>query len=326
MAGLRFPNPVGLAAGFDKECRLAAALPCLGFGFIELGTITPRPQAGNPKPRLFRLPGAEAIINRMGFNNGGARAAAKNLAGVRAGVPVGINIGINKDVRPEDAPDEYAKVFSRLYVHGDYFTVNVSSPNTPGLRLLQEKLRMERILTRLQELNGDRKPVFVKLAPDLDVDALDKLLPLLEKNAAGVICTNTTVSTELKQGAVDEEARLSGKPAESVLGGALGPPPGGGGLSGSPLRELSTRMIREVYRRTEGRLPIIGAGGVTTAEDAYQKLCAGASLVQIYTALVYKGPGLPSAINRGLARTLKEQGHPSVADAVGRSHPEILRK
>ena len=306
VAHLSFPNPVGLAAGYDKDCILRGILPALGFGFIELGTVTARPQGGNPRPRLFRFPQERAVINRMGFNNDGAEAAARELGRSRAaGIPVGINIGINKDVKAEDSPDAYAKAFSALYPHADYFAVNVSSPNTEGLRLLQEKLRLERILMRLQELNSGSKPVFVKLAPDLEEGALAELLPLLERYASGVICTNTTLDPALKQ---------------SVLGDA---PELMGGLSGAPLRELSTRMIRQVYRLTRGRLPIIGVGGIFSAEDAYQKIRAGASLVQVYTGLVYRGPGLAAEANRGLVRILREQGLGSVSEAVGRSHFDI---
>ncbi|MFA5140466.1 MAG: quinone-dependent dihydroorotate dehydrogenase [Elusimicrobiota bacterium] len=306
VAHLSFPNPVGLAAGYDKDCILRGILPALGFGFIELGTVTARPQSGNPRPRLFRFPQERAVINRMGFNNEGAEAAARELDRSRkSGVPVGINIGINKDVKPEDSPEAYAKAFSVLYPHADYFAVNVSSPNTEGLRLLQEKLRLERILMRLQELNSGSKPVFVKLAPDLEPDALTELLPLLERFASGVICTNTTLDPALKQSVVGDGPELRG------------------GLSGAPLRELSTGMIRQVYRLTRGRLPIIGVGGIFSAEDAYQKIRAGASLVQVYTGLVYRGPGLAAEVNRGLVRILREQGLGSISEAVGRSHFDI---
>jgi dihydroorotate dehydrogenase len=309
VAGIRFPNPVGLGAGFDKDCRCASALPLLGFGFVELGTLTARPQPGNPKPRLFRFPEARAVVNRMGFNNQGAEAAAARLSRLRhRPIPIGLNIGINKDVKPEDAAQAYCDAFKALLPHGDYFTVNVSSPNTQGLRMLQEKLKLERILTRLQELNTRRAPIFVKLAPELSDEELESLLPVLEADAAGVICTNTTTSDELKLEVGDDAAATRG------------------GLSGAPLRELSTRLIREVYRRTEGRLPIIGVGGVMDARDAWQKLCAGASLVQVYTGLVYRGPGLPKEINKGLLDIMKEQGISQISEAIGRSHPLIERK
>lgn len=303
VAGLSFPNPVGLAAGFDKDCRIGRRLACLGFGFVELGTVTPRPQEGNPRPRVFRFPEARAVVNRLGFNNEGAERAAGRLRRQGPGpIPAGVNVGINKDVSPEDAPAQYALAFAKLYPYADYFTVNVSSPNTPGLRGLQDKRRLERILLRLKEYNGDRKPVFVKLAPDLDFEALAALLPVVEEHASGVVCTNTTLS---------RPAELSDEAAHTQ-----------GGLSGAPLAPLATRMIREVYRLTGGRLPIIGVGGILGPEDAYQKIRAGASLVQVYTGLVYEGPGLPGRINRGLSELLKSHGLSRVADAVGRSQGE----
>jgi len=302
VAGLKFPNPIGLAAGFDKDARLASVLPAFGFGSIEVGTVTLLPQPGNPKPRLFRFPESNAIINRMGFNSAGADEAARLLRSLsRRPIPVGINIGLNKDAPKDDAPEHYAKTFVKLYPYGDYFTVNVSSPNTEGLRRLQEKLRLERILRRLAEFNGDKKPIFVKLSPDLNSEELENLLPMLEENAGGVICTNTTLS---RPDVGDEAARIRG------------------GLSGAPLETLSTEMIRRVYRLTNGRLPIIGAGGVFSAQDAYRKIRAGASLIQIYTGFVYRGPVLPSEINLGLKRLLREHGLTAVRDAVGKSSQE----
>lgn len=303
LCGLKFSNPVGLAAGFDKDCRLVELLPALGFGFLELGTVTLRPQPGNPRPRIFRFPESEALINRLGFNNAGADAAAARLRRLRRRpVPIGVNIGLNKDARADDAPREYAAAFTKLYPYADYFTVNVSSPNTEGLRRLQEKLRLERILAELQSRNGDRKPVFVKLAPDLEPGALAELMPLLAQAAAGVICTNTTLARPF----VSDEAQHTR-----------------GGLSGAPLRELAAGVAREAYRLSGGRLPVIGAGGIFSAEDAYQRIRAGASLVQVYTGLVYRGPGLPGEINRGLARLLRGHGLTRIAEAVGRSHAEV---
>ncbi|MFA6031058.1 MAG: quinone-dependent dihydroorotate dehydrogenase [Elusimicrobiota bacterium] len=305
VAGLRFPNPVGLAAGYDKDAVGGPALAALGFGFLEFGTLTARPQPGNPRPRLFRFPEREAVVNRMGFNNEGAEAAAARLARFRARpegrrVPVGANIGINKDVPAERAHEEYARAFSLLAPHADYFTLNVSSPNTEGLRRLQERLRLERILTALKSVNPQGKPVFVKLAPDLEPGELEELLPLLVGESAGVVCTNTTLSREgLPEGLASTR----------------------GGLSGAPLRERATAMIREVRRRTGGRLPIIGSGGILEPEDAWQKLRAGASLVQVYTGLVFRGPDLAREIKRGLLRLMREQGLERVRDAVGRSHP-----
>jgi dihydroorotate dehydrogenase len=313
VAGIEFPNPVGLAAGFDKDCRLAAALPSLGFGFVEVGTLTLDPQPGNPRPRIFRLPETEALLNRMGFNNEGVEAARERLRALdERKVPIGVNVGLNKNASEREAPARYAKAFASLYPYGDYFVVNVSSPNTEGLRRLQDKMRLERILLAMQEHNGDGKPVFVKLAPDLGDDALAELLPMLEKNAAGVIAANTTNSPERKADALEETARLRGR---AVLA-----PFDGGGLSGRPVEDASTAMIRRIYKLTEGRLPIIGVGGIFDAEGAYRKIRAGASLVQIYTGLVYRGPGLPGAIVRGIAALLESHGLASVADAVGLSH------
>jgi len=313
VAGLKFPNPIGLAAGFDKDCRLVHALPALGFGFVEVGTLTLEAQPGNPAPRIFRIPEAEALLNRMGFNNEGVEAARERLAGLRRRpVPIGVNLGLNKNAPEREAAERYAKAFSALYLHGDYFVVNVSSPNTEGLRRLQDKLRLERILLALQERNGDRKPIFVKLAPDLSNSELEELLPMLEKNASGVICANTTSSPERKSDALEDASQRRGRP---VL-----PPFEGGGLSGRPVEERSTEMIRAAYRLTEGRLPIIGVGGVFDAEGAYRKIRAGASLVQLYTGFVYRGPGLPSAITRGLNTLLEKHELASISDAVGLSH------
>ena len=308
VAGLRFPNPVGLAAGFDKDCRMAGLLPALGFGFVEVGTITLRPQPGNPRPRLMRLPASEAILNRMGFNNCGAEEAARRLARLsRRPVPIGINIGLNKETSAEESPARYAQTFDRLRAWGDYFVVNVSSPNTVGLRRLQEKLKLERILLSLQEKNAERKPIFVKLAPDQEPGTLEEIVPLLERCASGVVCTNTTVRSELRLRCLELENRQAAFPE--------------GGLSGAPLRDLATGLIRDVHRLSGGRLPIIGAGGIFSAEDAYQKIRAGASLVQVYTGLIYRGPGLPGGVVRGLSRILREHGLKSVAEAVGRSQP-----
>lgn len=313
VAGLRFPNPVGLAAGFDKDCRLARILPALGFGFIEVGTITLDAQPGNPRPRIFRVPEAEALINRLGFNNAGAVAARENLRTLQSHpVPIGVNIGLNKDAPEREAPERYAKTFTTLYAHGDYFVVNVSSPNTAGLRRLQEKLKLEKILLALQEKNGDRKPIFVKLAPDLPFDALAELLPMLEENSAGVVCTNTTISPERKADALEDASRQRGRP--------VFPPFEGGGLSGRPVEDPSTAMIREVYRLTNGRLPIIGVGGIFDTEGAYRKIRAGASLVQLYTGFIYRGPSLPSTIVRGLSALLESHELSSISDAVGLSH------
>jgi dihydroorotate dehydrogenase len=297
LLGLSFPNPVGLAAGFDKDCRLPRILESFGFGFLELGTVTRRPQDGNPRPRLFRYPGARALVNRMGFNGGGSRRAAASLARLGRGrVPLGINVGINKDVSPGDAPQAYARTVAELHPYGDYFALNVSSPNTPGLRRLQERIRLERILAAVEGANPGRKPVFVKLSPDLESSELEGLVGLLLEAAGGVICCNTTLSRE-------------GAPPAAALEQ--------GGLSGSPLRDRSTGMIREVRRLSRGRLPIIGCGGIFSAEDAFEKMLAGASLVQVYTGIVYKSFSLVPQIKRGLVRLMRERGLARVGEAVG---------
>ena len=306
VAGLDFPNPVGLAAGFDKDCRALSALAAAGFGFIEAGTLTAEPQGGNPRPRLFRYPESRAVVNRMGFNNDGVEAASRRLAalGPRP-VPLGLNLGVNADVPAEEAPAAYVRAFTRLAPHGDYFVVNVSCPNQQGLRRLQEKLRLEKILAALQGVNRFAKPVFVKLSPDLELAELEGLIPLLLEASSGVVCTNTSLSRD--------PALLGTRLSQDAASTR-------GGLSGAPLRELSTRTIREVYRLSGGRLPIIGCGGIFSAEDAYEKIRAGASLVQLYTGLVYRGLGLLGEVQEGLARLLLDHGLSRVGEAVGRSH------
>jgi dihydroorotate dehydrogenase len=295
--GLRFANPIGLAAGFDKDARLAAVLPALGFGFIEVGSVTLRPQPGNPKPRLFRLPEQGALINRLGFNNNGAEAVAEALRrlGERA-VPIGINIGLNKDTPKEKAPQEYGQTFAILRDCADYFVVNVSSPNTAGLRDLQERLSLEKILSEISGRNAAKKPVLVKISPDLSPAQLPDLFDLVERMASGLIISNTTISRP-------------GLPADL--------PETRGGLSGPPLGPLSTELIRSAYRYTKGRLPIIGVGGVACGGDAFEKIRAGASLVQLYTGLVYAGPSLVYRIQRELSGLLRQAGFKSVAEAVG---------
>ncbi|MDD5657794.1 MAG: quinone-dependent dihydroorotate dehydrogenase [Elusimicrobia bacterium] len=295
--GLDFPNPLGLAAGFDKDCRLAAVLPALGFGFVELGSVTLRPQPGNPKPRLFRLPLERALINRMGFNNGGAAAAAARLAaGPKPAVPVGINIGLNADAPKARAPQEYAEVLARLHPYADYFVVNVSCPNLAGLRDLQERLQLERILTAMSPANQPRRPVLVKITPDISDAQLPDLLAVISRHADGVIAANTTTSR-------------SGLSAD--LGDIRG------GLSGRPLRAAATALIRKIRRLTGGRLPIIGVGGVENGADAFEKIRAGASLVQLYTGLVYRGPGAAARLLAELKALLALAGFADVAGAVG---------
>ncbi len=293
--GLTFPNPIGLAAGFDKNAEALPAWAALGFGFIEVGTVTAHPQPGNDQPRLFRLPRHGALFNRMGFNNEGAEAVAARLARWRQRklwpkVPVGINIGKSKVTALEDAPADYAFSFSKLKEHGDYFVVNVSSPNTPGLRTLQEAGAMERLLLAISDENekgGDRKPLLVKLAPDLDFADLNDLIDVAERRGVdGFVISNTSIDpTLLPEGEM---------------------PTGGGGLSGRPLRERATALISYVSRQSA--LPIIGVGGVEDAESAVEKFTAGAALIQIYTAFVYEGPQTVQRLVRDLSQRAATAG------------------
>ncbi|MFL5273255.1 MAG: quinone-dependent dihydroorotate dehydrogenase [Anaeromyxobacteraceae bacterium] len=303
--GLRFEHPLGLAAGFDKGEVVAPGLFALGFSHVEIGTITPRPQRGNPPPRLFRLPEHAAILNRMGFNNDGAEACAGRLARLRArpaaGV-VGVNVGKNKDTPNERAADDYLACIDRLHAHADYLVVNISSPNTPGLRQLQERDALERLLgacaARAASLERP-KPLLVKLAPDLSDEALDEAVDVaLAVRAAGVIATNTTIA---RPGEV--AAHPHAKEA--------------GGLSGAPLKALAIRALRRVYARARGRMPIIGVGGVMDADDAYARLRAGATLVQAYTGYIYGGPGFARDVVKGIADRAKRDGFSRISDAVG---------
>lgn len=304
VGGLDFPNPVGLAAGFDKSATAAAAFPALGFGFLEIGTVTPRPQAGNPRPRLFRLPADHAVINRMGFNNDGAAVVAHRLHATPRGIPIGVNLGKNADTPLEGALDDYCRGLEQLYDVGDYFAVNVSSPNTPGLRDLQAYAPLGDLLTGVQTHNHELaqqrrlppKPLFVKIAPDLQPHELDDVIEVVQRVALdGIIATNTTLA----------RSGLS-TPMTEV-----------GGLSGLPLRQRSTEVVSYLFANSQGRIPIIGVGGIFSAADAYEKICAGASLVQVYTGLVYIGPTLPRRINAGLVRLLKRDGFAQVSEAVG---------
>ena len=298
--GLRFPNPVGIAAGFDKDGIAASALLNLGFGFIELGTVTPRPQAGNPKPRLFRLEVEKAVINRMGFNNRGAEALAARLARRRPGGIIGINIGANKD--SIDRIADYEKAYITVAPYADYIAVNVSSPNTVGLRGLQERNELRELITRLQvarERGARALPLLVKIAPDLDAKGvLDVVEIAAETGLDGLIISNTTI----------DRAGLHGPHAEEQ-----------GGLSGVPLFQRSTAMLADVFRMTKGALPLIGVGGIASPRDAYDKILAGASLVQLYTGLVYQGPGLIGRIRAGLVGFLRSDGYARLSDAIGAS-------
>lgn len=295
--GLTFPGPVGLAAGFDKDAVAVVALASLGFHFIEVGTVTPRPQPGNPRPRLFREPEKEALVNRMGFNNGGAQAMAQRLSRLRwpfAPVPIGINLGKNRTTEPSRAVDDYLAGLRTLYHLGDYFVVNVSSPNTPGLRDLQQGAFLHELLgalqeeaTRLSRPGQAHKPLLLKIAPDLPEDRLEEVLDAaLRHRLAGLIVANTWPHPQ-------------------------------GGLSGRPLREHGHRLTAAIYRKVMGRLPIVGVGGIFTGEDAYARIRAGACLVQCYTGFVYRGPSTPSAITRELAQLLHRDGFSHVDEAVG---------
>ena len=285
--GIKFPNPVGLAAGFDKDAKFTDQLACLGFGFIEIGTVTPRPQPGNPKPRLFRLPADKALINRMGFNNDGATEAAKRLSKRRERIIIGGNIGKNKDTPNENAGDDYEKSFLELYNEVDYFVVNVSSPNTPGLRALQDKEPLMQLLNRLQALNKQKsgsKPILLKIAPDLTNEQLDDIIEIINTTGLdGIVTTNTTIS----------RANLATPEGEVTAIGA-------GGLSGAPLTTRSTEVVRYIHTNSNGKIPIIASGGIFTAADAKEKLNAGASLIQVYTGFIYQGPGIAKAICKGL--------------------------
>lgn len=288
--GLKFKNPVGLAAGFDKNAQFIHEFEAMGFGFIEVGTVTPLPQPGNPKPRLFRLPQDQALINRMGFNNDGMELAYENLRKRPKGLIVGGNIGKNKVTPNEEAESDYLKCFEMLYPVVDYFVVNVSSPNTPDLRKLQEKEPLESLLKSLQEANAKKeaaKPILLKIAPDLTDGQLDDILEIAENiSLDGLITTNTTID---RSGLKTSDATLTGI--------------GNGGLSGAPVLQRSTDIIR--YIRTKNtKIPIIGVGGIVSAEDALEKLKAGADLVQIYTGLVYRGPALIKEINKAILSDL----------------------
>ncbi len=278
--GLSFPNPVGLAAGLDKNAAHIDALGALGFGFVEVGTVTPKPQWGNPKPRMFRLPTEQAIINRLGFNNLGVDALLQNLQRAQYKGVLGINIGKNKDTANEDAVKDYLWCLDRVYERASYITVNISSPNTQGLRDLQDQDPLHRLLATLRErqealgaLQGQRKPMLLKIAPDLDDDQLDSMAEVLTRNAIdGVICTNTTIS----------RAAVPAHPLATETGG----------LSGRPLMSSATRSLRAMSQRLGPRIVLIGVGGICSGADAVAKLDAGASLVQLYSGLVFRGPGL----------------------------------
>ena len=284
--GLSFSNPVGLAAGFDKDGKHLKAMSALGFGFLEIGTITPLPQPGNPKPRLFRLPKDAALINRMGFNNEGIQPLINRLKNKPKNLIVGGNIGKNKITVQEDALLDYGHSFRQLFPYVDYFAINVSSPNTPGLRQLQEREPLEQLLIYLQTINGELggKPILLKIAPDLSFEQLDDILDIVQKaQLDGVIATNTTISR-----------------ADLVTSKRIIDRIGNGGLSGQPLKNRATEVIRYLYQKSNGQLFIIGVGGIFSVEDALEKINAGAALVQVYTGLIYEGPSLIKKINKGI--------------------------
>ncbi len=287
--GLKFPNPVGLAAGFDKNAKHIDALACLGFGFIEIGTLTPKAQPGNPQPRMFRLPADQALINRMGFNNKGVHSAVPRIKRRRENVLIGGNIGKNKDTPLEYADADYEICFEALYKVVDYFVVNVSSPNTPGLRQLQEKEPLTNLLMKLQRKNtelgkGSVKPLLLKIAPDLTNEQLDDIIDIVRATGLhGIVATNTTIDRS--------GLNTPGTEVDNM---------GAGGLSGKPLRQRATEVVKYIHTRSNGQIPIIAVGGIFTAEDAIEKLEAGAALVQVYTGFIYEGPRIARNICEGL--------------------------
>ena len=306
--GLRFPNPLGLGAGMDKQAQAVPAWEAMGFGFCELGGVTWHDQPGNPAPRMFRAVADQALVNRMGFNNPGAAMLSRRLAEWRVNQrwpkhPVGINLGKSKITPLEQAADDYANSFKALRTYADFFVVNVSSPNTPNLRKLQDKDELARILNRLFEANqgGQKRPILVKVAPDLTFDALDDILGLYDsRKIAGFVATNTTIERPASD---DPQCRDTYRET--------------GGLSGRPLAQRSTEVIRHLHTQTKGAVPIIGVGGIFTADDAWEKILAGASLLQIYSSLVYRGPFVVGEIVSGLREKLATHGLRRLQDAVG---------
>ena len=302
--GLTFPNPVGLAAGFDKNGVALQPLAALGFGFIEAGTVTYHPQPGNARPRLFRLSEDQALINRAGFNNDGAAAFARRVAGHRPDCVLGVSIGKSKITPLEEATEDYLASFELVYNVADYIAVNVSSPNTPQLRELQQSEQLSSLLSALQARKRELQkqvPLLVKLSPDLERRDLEMIVDVIERvQIDGIISTNTTVSRDNLHTDAQHVAAC-----------------GEGGLSGRPLRNRSTQMIAQLYELTRGRIPLIGVGGIFNADDAWEKISAGASLVQLYTGFIYEGPKIAQHINEGLAEILAREGFASLDEAVG---------
>ncbi|MED4401390.1 quinone-dependent dihydroorotate dehydrogenase [Metabacillus fastidiosus] len=304
--GIKFPNPVGLAAGFDKNAEVYRPLAALGFGFIEVGTMTPVAQPGNDKPRLFRLVDDKSIINRMGFNNHGAQTVAENLADyANAGVPIGVNIGKNKTTPNENAADDYEKCLDILYPYGHYFVINISSPNTPNLRDLQETESLVQLIKAirnkakdLEQKGASEKPILLKVAPDMtDEHMRDVVQVAVAEGISGIIATNTTLSRDgLISPVHTNEA---------------------GGLSGRILAARSTEWVREIYQEVGSKVPIIGVGGIFNGDDAYAKIRAGASLVQVYTGMIYEGPGIAKAINKRLVQLMERDGFTNISQVIG---------
>lgn len=309
LLGLQFKNPIGLAAGLDKNGVATDGFSNIGFGFVEVGTVTPKGQPGNEQPRLFRLPPDEALINRMGFNNEGADAMERALMKRKVHkIPIAVNIGKNKATPNELAHEDYRSCIRTLYDQADFFVVNISSPNTQGLRDLQHGEELYHLLTHVceeMEMQADKrndkpKAIFVKIAPDMTEQELEHTVnTIINSNISGIIATNTTLS---RDGLTHTNASETG------------------GLSGKPVTDRSTEVIRKVYSLTEGKLPIIGSGGIFSAQDAYDKICAGASLVEVYTALIYKGPELLRELNEGLKECLRRDGFHNIVEAIGADH------
>ncbi len=298
-AGLDFPNPIGMAPGFDKNGEVPDALIRMGFGYAEVGTLTPRAQAGNPKPRIFRLPKDKAVINRLGFNNEGQEKAAPRLKRMRGRMGkgiLGINIGANKD--SDDRIADYVIGVQNMAPLADYLTVNISSPNTPGLRALQDKGALEELLAAVMQARGDHKtPVFLKVAPDLEPADIDDIVDVtMKQKIDALIVSNTTITRPDLTSSNQKET---------------------GGLSGAPLKDLALQRLKDFRKASGGKIPLIGVGGIANAEDAYERIRAGASLVQLYTAMIYEGPTMARSMSCGLARLLKRDGFASVAEAVG---------
>ncbi len=295
VAGINFPSPVGLAAGFDKDGEVPEQMLSLGFGFVEIGTVTPKPQPGNPKPRLFRLVEDEAVINRMGFNNGGQSAAFERLGrSMHLRGVVGVNVGANKD--SGDRIADYAIGVRRMSAVASYITVNISSPNTPGLRGLQDEGALNELLSAVEEVRTE-KPIFLKVAPDLGEGDPERIVrAALDHHLDALIIANTTISRPtLKSHHADQQ----------------------GGLSGAPLKTLALDALRKFRAASGGEIPLIGVGGISSVEDAWERICAGASLVQLYSAMVYEGPGIARRITEGLAQRLQSDGYSSISEAVG---------